>query len=100
MSKVLKQKTHLHRRDIKGVSTYVVLRNSQKSLKTSDSLYVEGFIDDLAIEGTLLPKQDGSHWLNIKKEWRQAIGKTIGDPVELTLEVKPKTKTSNKEKSI
>ncbi len=92
MRKVLKHKAHLHRRDIKGVSTYVVLRNSQQNLKTSDSLQVKGFIDDYAIEGTLQPKRDGSHWLNIKQEWRQAIGKTIGDAVELTLEVQPAMK--------
>lgn len=92
MRKLLKHKVHLHRRDIKGVSTYVVLRNSQQDLKTKDSLEVKGFIDDLAIEGTLQPKHDGSHWLNIKKEWRQAIGKTIGDAVELTLEVQPSMK--------
>ncbi len=92
MRKVLKHKAHLHRRDIKGVSTYVVLRNSQQNLKTSGSLQVKGFIDDYAIEGTLQPKRDGSHWLNIKQEWRQAIGKTIGDAVELTLEVQPAMK--------
>lgn len=98
MKKVYKHKTHLHRRDIKGIYTYVVLRNSQEAFNTHTSLEVKGFIDDLAIEGVIQPKQDGSHWLNIKKEWRQALGKTIGDPVELTLEAKPEVKTATKRK--
>ncbi len=98
MAGILKHHTHLHRKDIKGVSTYVVLRDAGKIFNTNGAIEVKGYIDQHPIEGVLQPKKDGSHWLTIKKEWREAIGKTIGDPVEISLERHVSTKSVNKVK--
>ncbi|HQP00962.1 MAG: DUF1905 domain-containing protein [Bacteroidetes bacterium] len=90
MAKKFSVKTNLHRRDIRGVSTYVVLREASDHFKETGIIEVIGFIDNHPIEGALQPKTDGSHWLTIKKEWREAIGKTIGDSVEISIEIKKK----------
>ncbi len=82
----LKLKTTLHRKDIKGLWTYAVVRDAAKTFGTTKPVFVKGFLDDLVIEATLQPQGDGSHWLHIKKDWREAIGKSIGDTVNLELE--------------
>ncbi len=82
----LKLKTTLHRQDIKGAWTYCVIRDAAKIFGLSSIIPVKGTIDNLPIEAILTPHSDGSHWLAIKKEWRLAINKSIGDPVELFLE--------------
>jgi hypothetical protein len=94
MAAKLKLKTHLHRKDIRGINTYLVIRDASKIFGTLDSISVEGTLDEWPIEGTLHPKADGSHWLNVKKEWREAIGKTIGESVEIILQHK-QTNTAN-----
>ncbi|MEI2758217.1 MAG: DUF1905 domain-containing protein [Bacteroidia bacterium] len=98
MAKKLSLKTNLHRRDIRGVSTYVVLREAGNHFSETGIIEITGFIDNHPIEGALQPKTDGSHWLTIKKEWREAIGKTIGDSVEISIEIKKKISTPQKVK--
>ncbi len=98
MAKKLSLKTNLHRRDIRGVSTYVVLREAGNHFNETGIIEITGFIDNHPIEGTLQPKTDGSHWLTIKKEWREAIGKTIGDSVEISIEIKKKISPPQKVK--
>lgn len=82
----LKLKTRLHRKDIKGAWTYLVLREASKIFEFKGNIHVKGTIDNYPIEGTLQPRGDGSHWFAIKKEWREAIGKTIGETVDVVLE--------------
>ncbi len=82
----LKLKTTLHRKDIKAVWTYIVVRDAAGVFSTSKPIPVKGKLDHLEIEGILQPVSDGSHWLNIKKEWCEAIGKSIGDTVTVELE--------------
>jgi Domain of unknown function (DUF1905) len=89
----LKLKTTLHRKDIKAVWTYIVVRDAASIFNTSKSIPVKGLLDDIEIEGVLQPNSDGSHWLNVKKEWRQAIGKSIGDTVVVELEKVTVTET-------
>lgn len=98
MAKKLSLKTNLHRRDIRGASTYVVLREAGNHFNETGIIEITGFIDNHPIEGALQPKTDGSHWLTIKKEWREAIGKTIGDSVEISIEIKKKISTPQKVK--
>lgn len=82
----IKLKTTLHRQDIKGSWTYCVVREAAAVFGSSGNITVKGTLDGHAVEGTLMPRGDGSHWFAVKKEWREAIGKSIGDPVELILE--------------
>ena len=82
----LKLKTHLHRKDIKGAWTYCVVREAATVFDFTGNISVKGTLDGFAVEGTLQPQSDGSHWFAVKKEWRDAIGKSIGEQVELILE--------------
>jgi hypothetical protein len=82
----IKLKTTLHREDIKGSRTYCVVRDAAKVFGSKGNIQVKGTLDGFAVEGTLMPRGDGSHWFAVKKEWRDAIGKSIGESVELILE--------------
>lgn len=82
----LKLKTTLHRQDIKGSWTYLVIRDAAKIFDSKGHIQVKGTIDSLSVEGTLQSRGDGSHWFPVKKEWREAIGKTIGDAVDVIFE--------------
>ena len=82
----IKLKTTLHRQDIKGSWTYCVLRDAAKVFGSKTNIPVKGTLDGHPVEGTLMPHADGSHWFAVKKEWRDAIGKSIGDTVQLILE--------------
>jgi uncharacterized protein DUF1905 len=82
----LKLKTRLHRQDIKGAWTYLVVRDASKVFGSKTNIAVKGTIDNHPIEGTLQPRGDGSHWFAVKKELREAIGKTIGETVDVIFE--------------
>jgi hypothetical protein len=82
----LKLKTRLHREDIKGSWTYLVVRDAFNVFGSKTHIQVKGTIDNHPIEGTLQPRGDGSHWFAVKKEWRDAIGKTIGETVDVIFE--------------
>lgn len=77
MAKKFSVKTNLHRRDIRGVSTYVVLREASDHFKETGIIEVIGFIDNHPIEGALQPKTDGSHWLTIKKNGAKLLVKPL-----------------------
>ncbi|MEO5570000.1 MAG: DUF1905 domain-containing protein [Bacteroidia bacterium] len=82
----LKLKTRLHREDIKGAWTYLVVRDASEVFGSNTNIPVKGTIDNYAIEGTLQPRGDGSHWFAVKKEVRDAIGKSIGETVDVLFE--------------
>lgn len=82
----LKLKTKLHREDIKGAWTYLVIRDAFKVFGSKSNIAVKGTLDNFSVEGILQPRADGSHWFAVKKEWREAIGKTIGDTVDVAFE--------------
>ena len=82
----LKLKTRLHREDIKGAWTYLVVRDASKVFNSKTNIAVKGTIDNYPIEGTLQPRGDGSHWFPVKKEIREAIGKSIGETVDVIFE--------------
>ena len=82
----LKLKTRLHRQDIKGAWTYLVVRDASKVFGSKSNIPVKGTLDNHPIEGTLQPRGDGSHWFAVKKELREAIGKTIGETVDVIFE--------------
>lgn len=82
----LKLKTRLHREDIKGEWTYLVVRDAFKVFGSKANIAVKGTIDNHPIEGTLQPRGDGSHWFQVDKELRDKIGKSIGDLVDAVFE--------------
>jgi hypothetical protein len=83
----LKLKTRLHREDIKGSWTYLVVRDASKVFGSKTNIPVKGTIDNHPIEGTLQPHSDGSHRFAVKKEWRDTIGKSIGETVDVIFEI-------------
>jgi hypothetical protein len=82
----LKLKTRLHREDIKGAWTYLVVRDAFKVFGSKTNIPVKGTIDNHPIEGTLQPRGDGSHWFPVKKDFRDSIGKSIGEMVDVVFE--------------
>ncbi|MEP7169540.1 MAG: DUF1905 domain-containing protein [Bacteroidota bacterium] len=82
----LKLKTRLHREDIKGEWTYLVIRDAFKVFGSKTNIAVKGTIDNHPIEGILQPRVDGSHWFPVDKELRDTIGKSIGDMVDAVFE--------------
>jgi len=82
----LRLKTRLHREDIKGAWTYLVVRDAFKVFGSKTNIHVRGTIDNHPIEGTLQPRGDGSHWFPVKKEFRDEIGKSIGEMVDVVFE--------------
>jgi hypothetical protein len=83
----LKLKTRLHRQDIKGAWTYLVVRDASKVFSSKTNIPVKGLIDNHPIEGMLQPHSDGSHRFAVKKEVREAIGKSIGETVDVIFEI-------------
>jgi hypothetical protein len=82
----LKLKTRLHREDIKGDWTYLVVRDASKIFGLKTNISVRGTIDNHPIEGTLQLHGDGSHRFPVNKKFRDAIGKSIGEMVDVLFE--------------
>jgi len=76
----------VHREDIKGAWTYLVVREASEVFGSNTNIPVKGTIDNYPIEGTLQPRGDGAHWFAVKKEIRDAIGKSIGEIVDVIFE--------------
>lgn len=53
---------------------------------TGKAVRVKVTFDANFYEMSLLPRGDGNHWLHVRKEIRQVIGKEEGDTVFITLE--------------
>jgi uncharacterized protein DUF1905/bacteriocin resistance YdeI/OmpD-like protein len=52
---------------------------------TKARVQVRGTIDTVPYTGTLLPNGEGGHFMVVKKEIRDAIGKQSGDTVSVTM---------------
>ncbi|MCH1881654.1 DUF1905 domain-containing protein [Agrococcus sp. ARC_14] len=65
----------------KGGWTYVLLPGSKAVLGTGNPVRVEGSVDSVPIEATLLPFGGGTHMLPLKQAVMRAVGKDDGDLV-------------------
>ncbi len=59
---------------------------SAKEFGTRKALRVKATFDGKMFRMSLLPHGKGTHWLHLKKEIREAIGKTEGDSVHIIVE--------------
>jgi len=57
----------------------------EKELSTRKSVRVFAWFDGHRHRTSLAPKGDGSHWIHVRKEIREAIGKTDGDMVHVRI---------------
>ncbi len=71
-----------------GTWTYLVLPiSTEKVFGTKSRIQVKGKIDGVPIRSTLLPSGGGRHFLVVKKELREAIGKSAGGVVSVFMEL-------------
>ena len=70
-----------------GTWTYLALTlDQEKVVGTNSKVPVKGTIDGVRFSSSLLPNGAGGHFLVVKKEIRDMIGKSAGDRVRVSIE--------------
>ena len=75
----------LQRSPAQGGWTYVVLPGSAELLGTRGRVPVRGTMDGVAFRTSFMALGDGTHKLPVAAALRRALGKDVGDPVDVVL---------------